>query len=72
MRRAYGIEGGLGSDLVKGCCCCWCALVQGEREVKGREEEKSRSAGPGRGWMGGEGAYTRVDGMRYHSMGGVG
>lgn len=72
VRRTYGIDGGWGSDVVKGCCCCWCALVQGEREIRGREEERMRWAGPAKGMLGRDVVYRRLDGMRYENGSGVG
>lgn len=60
IRRAYKIEGGVGGDLLRGCCCCCCVVVQNEREVKGREEESRRWAGPVSGDV-----YGRTGGMVY-------
>ncbi|KAI9714124.1 MAG: hypothetical protein M1828_001214 [Chrysothrix sp. TS-e1954] len=50
VRRTYGIHGGVMDDAVVGCCCCCCTVVQGEREVRAREDE---------------GGYKSVPGMRY-------
>lgn len=60
IRRAYKIDGGVGGDLLRGCCCCCCTVVQNEREVRGREEESRRWAGPVSGDV-----YGRVGGMVY-------
>jgi hypothetical protein len=60
IRRAYKLGGSMGSDLLKGCCCCCCVAVQNEREVKSREEESRRWAGPAS-----TDVYTRTGGMVY-------
>jgi Cys-rich protein (TIGR01571 family) len=60
IRHAYKLAGGLGSDLLKGCCCCCCVAVQNEREVKSREEASRRWAGPAS-----TDVYTRPGGMVY-------
>ncbi|KAF1921519.1 PLAC8 family-domain-containing protein [Ampelomyces quisqualis] len=62
VRRAYKLDGSLGSDLLKGCCCCCCVTVQNEREVRGREGESRRWAGPA---SGGADVYARTGGMVY-------
>lgn len=66
VRRAYGIEGGAGGDCIEGCCCCCCAVIQGEREIRVREEERSKGAST---WNATE-AYQRQSGMAYqpHAM----
>ncbi|KAF2276428.1 PLAC8-domain-containing protein [Westerdykella ornata] len=46
IRHLYKVKGGLGSDILKGCCCCCCVAIQNEREVRGREESSRRWAGP--------------------------
>ncbi|KAF2706015.1 PLAC8-domain-containing protein, partial [Pleomassaria siparia CBS 279.74] len=46
LRHAYKLRGSIGSDLLKGCCCCCCVAVQNEREMKDREENARRFAGP--------------------------
>lgn len=63
VRHAYEVEGGAGEDFVEGCCCCCCTIVQSEREVRIREEEKSRWAGPSLNLD----SYQRVESMRYPS-----
>jgi Cys-rich protein (TIGR01571 family) len=60
IRRAYKLGGSMGSDLLKGCCCCCCVAVQNEREVKAREEESRRWAGPAS-----TDVYGRTGGMVY-------
>lgn len=61
IRHIYKIQGSLGNDLLKGCCCCCCCVaVQNEREVKGREEESRRWAGPAS-----TAAYSQVTSMVY-------
>lgn len=46
IRRQYKLEGDLGDDCVKGLCCCCCVIMQDEREVRDREEQIRRHAGP--------------------------
>lgn len=60
IRHAYKLAGSLGGDLMKGCCCCCCVAVQNEREVRVREEERGRWAGPASTEV-----YTRTGGMVY-------
>lgn len=52
VRRAYGIEGDVGGDCIRGCCCCCCTIGLSESEMVGREEERRRLAGPGPGRAG--------------------
>ncbi|RDW63136.1 DUF614 domain protein [Aspergillus mulundensis] len=47
-RRAYGIQGSIASDCVRATCCTCCTLIQDEKEIRKREEERanaSRAAG---------------------------
>ncbi|KAB8343184.1 hypothetical protein FH972_022774 [Carpinus fangiana] len=61
VRHAYAVEGeGTAGEFCKACCCCCCALVQSEREVKGREKDRARFAGPSVG-----NAYKPRDAMAY-------
>ncbi|KAF2264843.1 PLAC8-domain-containing protein [Lojkania enalia] len=46
LRHLYKLSGSFGGDLVKSCCCCCCIAIQNEREVKDREENARRWAGP--------------------------
>lgn len=46
VRRMYKLDGGCADDVLKGCCCCCCVSVQNEREVREREENNRRWAGP--------------------------
>ena len=59
IRKIYKIDGGFGSDCLKGLCCCCCVVAQNEREVKEREELIRRHAGPATG------AYMPTAGMSY-------
>ncbi|KAJ5719294.1 hypothetical protein N7493_007749 [Penicillium malachiteum] len=43
-RKAYGIDGDIASDCVRGTCCCCCTLIQNEKEIQKREEKRSRVA----------------------------
>ena len=69
VRHAYAVEGGVGEDFVEGCCCCCCALIQSEREMRIREEERGRWAGPSTGLN--LDSYQRVESMRYPSGAGI-
>ncbi|MCJ1355196.1 MAG: hypothetical protein MMC33_005187 [Icmadophila ericetorum] len=59
IRKAYQIQGSVGSDCIKGLCCCCCVLMQDEREVRHREELFRRHAGPA------SGGYTNPEPMTY-------
>lgn len=82
VRDKYNVAGSWAGDLGKGCCCCCCTVIQGEREVRGREQERGRWAGPtvdglGMSGMGGVSAtapegYARVEGMKYAPASGAG
>ncbi|KAJ5152221.1 hypothetical protein N7492_010516 [Penicillium capsulatum] len=43
-RKAYGIEGDIASDCVRATCCTCCTLIQDEKEIQKREEQRSRAA----------------------------
>lgn len=43
-RRAYGIEGGVSSDCIRGTCCLCCTLIQDEKEIQKREQIRNRAA----------------------------
>ncbi|KAL7266840.1 hypothetical protein RUND412_010595 [Rhizina undulata] len=64
IREKYRLEGSLGSDCTKAYCCVMCTLVQDDREVRDREDELRRFAGPGSGAVGDAG-YKRTEGMVY-------
>jgi hypothetical protein len=40
VRYRYHIKGDNGDDCIKGTFCVWCSLVQEEKEVVWREEQK--------------------------------
>ena len=40
VRHRYNIKGNNGDDCWKATFCAWCSLVQEEREVVWREEQK--------------------------------
>ncbi|KAF8465324.1 PLAC8 family-domain-containing protein, partial [Kalaharituber pfeilii] len=63
IRERYKLDGSPCSDCLQGYCCSCCTLIQDEREVMLREDEKRRFEGPGNGVVG-EG-YKRVEGMKY-------
>jgi Cys-rich protein (TIGR01571 family) len=47
-RKAYAIPGSIASDCVRATCCTCCTLIQDEKEIRKREEERanaSRAAG---------------------------
>lgn len=64
IREKYHLEGTLMSDCGKAYCCVMCTLVQDEREVSDREDERRRNAGPGSGVVG-ETGYRRQGSMVY-------
>ncbi|KKK19893.1 hypothetical protein AOCH_000199 [Aspergillus ochraceoroseus] len=43
-RRAYSIRGDIASDCVRATCCMCCTLIQDEKEIKAREEERATAA----------------------------
>ncbi|KAL4901627.1 hypothetical protein BDW74DRAFT_170078 [Aspergillus multicolor] len=43
-RRAYGIQGSIASDCVRATCCTCCTLIQDEKEIRKREEERASAA----------------------------
>jgi hypothetical protein len=46
IRHIYKLEGSVCGDALRGCCCCCCTSIQNEREMKEREENSRRFAGP--------------------------
>ncbi|KAF1990006.1 PLAC8-domain-containing protein [Aulographum hederae CBS 113979] len=51
IRHTYKLAGSLGGDIIQGCLCCCCTLVQNEREIRDREEDMRRWAGPAQGYQ---------------------
>ncbi|KAL4930922.1 DUF614 domain protein [Aspergillus undulatus] len=48
IRKSYDIPGGIASDCVRATCCICCTLIQDEKEIRKREEERAiavRAAG---------------------------
>ncbi|KAK6814644.1 hypothetical protein RU639_009300 [Aspergillus parasiticus] len=43
-RKAYGIRGDIASDCVRATCCTCCTLIQDEKEIKKREEDRANAA----------------------------
>ncbi|KAJ5101913.1 hypothetical protein NUU61_004135 [Penicillium alfredii] len=43
-RKAYGIPGSIVSDCVRATCCTCCTLIQDEKEIQTREEQRDRAA----------------------------
>ncbi|KAI9844644.1 MAG: hypothetical protein M1838_002099 [Thelocarpon superellum] len=64
IRSKYNIEGSAGDDCVHAVCCLPCTLIQDEREVRDREDDMRKFAGPGAG-VGGPMAYSRSPTMTY-------
>jgi len=64
IRENYKLEGSLPGDCARAYCCIACTLVQDDREVRDREDERRRYAGPGSGVVGDAG-YRRQGGMVY-------
>lgn len=42
-RKAYEIRGDIASDCVRATCCTCCTLIQDEKEILKREEERGRA-----------------------------
>lgn len=64
IREKYQLQGSIGGDCAKAYCCGPCTLIQDEREVKDREDERRRFAGPSNGAVGGSG-YKKTETMVY-------
>ncbi|KAI5843710.1 PLAC8 family-domain-containing protein [Tricharina praecox] len=64
IRENYRLEGSIANDCMKAYCCSCCALIQDDREVAHREDERRRFAGPGSGVVG-DGGYRRQPTMMY-------
>ncbi|KAF3151517.1 hypothetical protein TWF225_007346 [Orbilia oligospora] len=64
IRELYQIKGSPIGDCAKSYYCPVCTLVQDEREIKEREDEKRRCAGPGSGVVGEQG-YKKPEKMAY-------
>ncbi|KAI9368313.1 PLAC8 family-domain-containing protein [Aspergillus egyptiacus] len=43
-RKAYAIQGNIASDCVRATCCTCCTLIQDEKEIRKREEERAKAA----------------------------
>ncbi|KAI9795709.1 MAG: hypothetical protein M1833_006878 [Piccolia ochrophora] len=57
VRKSYDLPGAFGGDCLRAVCCTHCSLIQAEREVRAREEERTRHAGPSGG-----GGYAPANG----------
>ncbi|KAF3930613.1 hypothetical protein ABW19_dt0205199 [Dactylella cylindrospora] len=64
IRELYQIKGSPMGDCAKAYYCPLCVLVQDEREIREREDEKRRCAGPGSGIVGEQG-YKKPEKMAY-------
>lgn len=64
IRENYRLQGSVASDCAKAYCCAFCTLIQDDREVNHREDERRRFAGPGSGVVG-DGGYRRQPTMSY-------
>lgn len=62
IREKYQLQGSITDDCCKAYCCGPCTLIQDEREVNDREDEKRRFAGPGGGGVPG---YKKQETMVY-------
>ena len=60
IRCKYGIRGSNHGDCMRSACCPYCALVQEERDILLREDQKSNVAAGGNGGYG-----QRKDAMVY-------
>jgi len=65
IRENYRLQGSAFSDCCKAYCCVMCTLVQDDREVAHREDERRRFAGPGNGAVGDGRGYQRSGAMVY-------
>lgn len=63
IREKYQLRGSITDDCCKAYCCGPCTLIQDEREVNDREDEKRRFAGPGSGGV--PGGYKKQETMVY-------
>jgi hypothetical protein len=61
VRNMYNVKGSCVRDCVSACCCLPCVLIQDEREVRDREEERRRQAGPATAIE----SYMAPEGMHY-------
>ncbi|KAE8380851.1 DUF614 domain protein [Aspergillus bertholletiae] len=43
IRKVYGIRGDIASDCVRATCCTCCTLIQDEKEIKKREEDRANA-----------------------------
>ncbi|KAL5343188.1 PLAC8 family-domain-containing protein [Aspergillus crustosus] len=43
-RKAYAIRGSIVTDCVRATCCTCCTLIQDEKEIRKREEERAKAA----------------------------
>ncbi|EPS36118.1 hypothetical protein H072_10442 [Dactylellina haptotyla CBS 200.50] len=64
IRELYHIKGSPIGDCAKSYYCPLCVLVQDEREIREREDERRRCAGPGSGVVGEQG-YKKPEKMSY-------
>ncbi|KAF3908948.1 hypothetical protein ABW21_db0208925 [Orbilia brochopaga] len=64
IRELYQIKGSPIGDCAKSYYCPLCVLVQDEREIREREDERRRCAGPGSGIVGEQG-YKKPEKMSY-------
>lgn len=46
LRHIYKLAGSVTGDIGRACCCCCCVAIQNEREVRDREGNARRWAGP--------------------------
>ncbi|KAH0607196.1 uncharacterized protein H6S33_003184 [Morchella sextelata] len=63
IREKYQLEGSIANDCGKAYCCGPCTLIQDEREVTKREDERSRFAGPSKDMN--VGGYKKTQTMVY-------
>ncbi|OCL10694.1 PLAC8-domain-containing protein [Glonium stellatum] len=61
LRHIYKLAGSITGDIGRACCCCCCVTIQNEREVRDREENARRWAGPAAHAE----AYSRPEQMVY-------
>lgn len=57
IRKKYGLQGDIVTDLLTSCCCGCCSLVQQDKEVEYREElQRQKVDGVG---------YQKTESMTY-------
>lgn len=64
IREKYQLQGSITDDCCKAYCCGPCTLIQDEREINDREDQKRRFAGPSNSGVP-SGVYKKQETMVY-------